>query len=103
MTCFVNVANYIGENSLSVSENHPSILKIKKNLTESSCFEFKPIEEEFRSKQINRGCLLFEVNTKYITSCVLKTSEFSRVRSTSEKFDVFNPRDDIYLVFTEKR
>ena len=32
----------------------------------------------------------FEVNTKYISSSVLKTSEFSRVRSTSENSDVFN-------------
>ena len=45
----------------------------------------------------------FEVNTKYISSSVLKTSEFSRVRSKSENFDVFNSRDDIYLVFTEKK
>ena len=34
----------------------------------------------------------FEVNTKYISSSELKTSEFSRVR-----------RDEIYLVFTEKK
>ena len=33
----------------------------------------------------------------------LKTSEFSRVRSTSENFYVFNSRDEIYLVFTEKK
>ena len=45
----------------------------------------------------------FEVNTKYISSSELKTSEFSRVRSTSENFDVFNSRDEIYLVFTEKK
>ena len=38
----------------------------------------------------------FEVNTKYISSIELKTSEFSRVY-------VFNLRDEIYLVFTEKR
>ena len=44
----------------------------------------------------------FEVNTKYISSRELKTSEFSRVRSTSENFDVFNSRDEIYLVFAEK-
>ena len=37
----------------------------------------------------------FEVNTKYISSSVLKTSEFSRVRSTNENFDVFNLRDEI--------
>ena len=40
--------------------------------------------------KINRGYLLFEVNTKYISSSVLKTSEFSPMRSTSENFDVFN-------------
>ena len=33
---------------------------------------------------------------------MLKTSEVSRVRSTNEHFDVFNSRDEIYLVFTEK-
>ena len=41
------------------------------------------------------------MNTKYISSSKLKT-EFSRVRSTSENFYVFNSRDEIYLVFTEK-
>ena len=37
------------------------------------------------------------------TSSELKTSEFSRVRSTSENFYVFNSRDEICLVFTEKK
>ena len=45
----------------------------------------------------------FEVNTKYISSSALKTSEFSQERSTFENFYVFNSRDDIYLVFTEKK
>ena len=44
----------------------------------------------------------FKVNTKYISSSVLKTSEFSWVRSTNENFDVFNSWDEIYLVFTKK-
>ena len=43
------------------------------------------------------------MNTKYISSSELKTSELSRVRSTSEKFYVFNSRVEIYLVFTEKK
>ena len=43
----------------------------------------------------------FEVNTKYISSSLLKTSEFSRVRSTSDNFDVFNSRNGIFLIFTE--
>ena len=53
------------------------------------------------------------MNTKNISSSVLKTSEFSRVRSTSENSDVFNTRtsersdvfnthDEIFLVFIEK-
>ena len=45
---------------------------------------------------------LNEVNTKYISLSVLKTSEFSRVRCTSENSDVFNSRDEIYLVFNKK-
>ena len=52
--------------------------------------------------QIEETCF-FEVNTKYISSSEVKTSDFSRVRSTSENFYVFNTRDEIYLVFTEKR
>ena len=42
------------------------------------------------------------MNTKYISSSVLKTSEFAWVRSTNVNFDVFNSRDEIYLVFTKK-
>ena len=51
---FVNVAIKIGRNAIAVNENHPSILKIMDNLTEPSSFEFKPIKEEFISKQINK-------------------------------------------------
>ena len=43
------------------------------------------------------------MNTKYISSSVLKASEFSRVRSTSENSDVFNSRDEISSVFAEKK
>ena len=45
----------------------------------------------------------FEVNTKYISSSELKTTQFSRVHSTSENLDVFKSRDEIYLVFTDKK
>ena len=45
----------------------------------------------------------FEVNTKYISSNVLKISAISRVRSTSEIADIFNTFDEIFLVFTEKK
>ena len=43
------------------------------------------------------------MNTKHISSNELKTSEFSRARSTSENFYVFNSRDEIHLVFTENK
>ena len=45
----------------------------------------------------------FEVNIKYISSSKLKTSKFSRARSTSENLDVFKSRNEIYLVFTDKK
>ena len=47
--------------------------------------------------------LTLTVNTKYNLSSLLKTLEFSRVRSTSDIFDVFNSRDKIFLVFTPKK
>ena len=34
---------------------------------------------------------------------MLKISVISRVRSTSEIADIFNTRDEIFLVFTEKK
>ena len=43
------------------------------------------------------------MNTKYDLSNVLKTSEFSRVCSTSENSDVFNSRDEMFLVFTPQK
>ena len=45
----------------------------------------------------------FEVNTKYISSNVLKISVISRVRSTSEIAGIFKTLDEIFLVFTEKK
>ena len=44
----------------------------------------------------------FEVNTKYISSNVMKISVNSRVRNTSE-FMIFSTRDEIFLVFTKKK
>ena len=45
----------------------------------------------------------FEVNTKYISSNVLKISGISQVRSMSEIADIFNTFDEIFLVFTAKK
>ena len=44
----------------------------------------------------------FEVNTKYISLSVLKTSEFSRVCSKSENSDVFNS-DMKYILYLQKK
>ena len=53
--------------------------------------------------KIKRTFTFFLVNTKYMSSCEFKTSEFSQVHSTRENSDVFNTLDEIYLVFTSKR
>ena len=42
------------------------------------------------------------MNTKYISSNVLKILVISRVRNPSEITDIFNTFDEIFLVFTEK-
>ena len=42
------------------------------------------------------------VNTKYISSRVVKNQHFAQVRSTSENDDIFTERDKIYLLFTSK-
>ena len=44
----------------------------------------------------------FEVNTKYISSNVLKISVISRVRSTNKITDICKTLDELALVFTEK-
>ena len=43
---------------------------------------------------MKRILIFFEVNTKYISSNVLKISVISRVRSTSEIADIFNTFDE---------
>ena len=45
----------------------------------------------------------FSVNTKNISSHVLKISAISLVLRTREISDIFNTFDEIYLVFTEKK
>ena len=46
--------------------------------------------------------LLFSVNTKHISSNVLKILAISLVLRTREITDIFNTFDEIYLVFTSK-
>ena len=45
----------------------------------------------------------FSVNTKNISSHVLKISAISLVLRIREISDIFNTFDEIYLVFTEKK
>ena len=44
----------------------------------------------------------FEVNTKYISSNVLKISVISRERSTIEVADIFNTRRNIFGICQKK-
>ena len=51
---FVTVAKNIGENSIPINSDHPSIVKIQENNLAQSVLDFKPVEEEFISKLINK-------------------------------------------------
>ena len=50
----MNVAKNIGENSIPVDSQHPSITKIQENNIKHSILGFEPIEKSFISKQINK-------------------------------------------------
>ena len=56
----------------------------------------------YKKYKIKREFTFF-VNTKYLSSLELKTSEFSLVLPTRENSDVFNTLDEIFLVFTSKK
>ena len=51
----------------------------------------RPYADDIWVVIINKGYLLFWVNTKYISSSVVKKSVFSQVPSTSENADIFTP------------
>ena len=61
--------------------------------------KFFPLNGKKNKKKI----YFFSVNTKNISSHVLKISEISRVLRTREISDIFNTFDEIYLVFTSKK
>ena len=52
MIYLVNVAKNIGENSIPINDEHPSLMKIKEHLTVQSDLQLKPVNEEFVNKQI---------------------------------------------------
>ena len=53
--------------------------------------------------KIKRKFTFFSVNTKNISSHVLKISSISFVLRTRENADIFNTFDEIYLLFTSKK
>ena len=68
----MNVAKNIGENSISVNSQHPSITQIQENNITHSILDFKPIEENFISKQINKLSLKKATGHDGISSKILK-------------------------------
>ena len=51
---FVNVAKDIGDKNIKIDKAHPSINKIEINRTNKDHLIFKPINEDFVTKQINK-------------------------------------------------
>jgi hypothetical protein len=54
---FVNVAKNIGNESISINEEHPSILSIKRNIKNTEEFAFSMVDESFVGKQIDKLCI----------------------------------------------
>ena len=57
----------------------------------------------FYGKKNKKKIYFFSVNTKNISSHVLKISAIPLVLRTREIADIFNTFDEIYLVFTSKK
>ena len=74
-----------------IFENHNMIAHVVFCFRLSPCQKTDTCNIVTSINGIYRGCLLFEVNTKYISSNVLKISVISRVRSANEIADLFNP------------
>ena len=72
---FVNVAKNIWENSIPVNSQHPSITKIQEHNITHSILDFKPIEESFISKQINKLSLKKATGHDGISAKILKFSK----------------------------
>ena len=51
---FVNVAKDIGDKNIKIDKTHPSINKVETNRTNKHKLFFKPINEDFVTKQINK-------------------------------------------------
>ena len=51
---FINVAKDIGDKSIKINKEHPSVMKISKNNTINNELNFKNVSEEFVTKQINK-------------------------------------------------
>ena len=61
-----------------------------------------PCQMMFFNHKYIENIYFFEVNTKYTSSSVLKTSDFSRVHSIRENPDVFNSGDEIYIWYLQE-
>ena len=67
----MNVAKDIGDKNIKIDKIHPSINKIETNRTNKDKLLFKPINEDFVTKQINK--LNIKKATGYMMVFLLKS------------------------------
>ena len=81
---FVNVAKNIGGNSIPVDSKHPSSVKIQENLLEPSVLNFKPVVEDFISKQIDKLSLKKATGHDGISSKILRLAKPSVLKPVTK-------------------
>lgn len=84
MTFFVNVAKNIGNNSLPINEEHPSILYIKRNITHTEEFAFSMVDESFIGKQIDKLCIKTATGRDGISAKLVKLAQLIIVKPVTE-------------------
>ena len=77
-----------GENSIPINNEHPSIVNIQDNLTVQSELNFKPVDEEFVSKQIDRLNVKKATGHDGISAKILKLAKPVIVRPITSLIDL---------------
>jgi hypothetical protein len=83
-----NVAKDIGDKSIKINKEHPSVMKISENNTINNELNFKHVSEEFVTKQVNKGhlqCYHFHIKLCYCLNSLFYQTKMALLLDKSQK------------------
>ena len=82
------MAKDIGQNSIPVNSDHPSVIKIEENLSGSCTLNFQPVNKEFISKQIDKLSMKKATGHDGISAKILRLAEPAVIESVAKMINV---------------